>query len=809
MFILLAVGLIFNGIGFAQKKDANKPKIKKGAVVQVAGGTLVEWSKLPKIAFMPGQKRRMKPIMNFKNPKKLKRNHKDSTPDPVVQKDFKAGKGLSRDAMALTAGTDFAGMNLTANGAGWPPDTNGDVGPTYFIQTVNTSIGIYNKSTGSLVSATTFDAFFPSGVGAPCDNDNNGDPIVLYDRYNQRWFILDFSWSGSSGPSYYSIAASQTSNPTGSWWTYCFQADSTLMNDYPKCGVWHDGIYITANMFVFSGSYQHTKIWAVKTPDLYTGTLTSQSVTDSGSQAFSIMPATAKSPTGPPSSAPNYMYAMDASEFGGGAKDALYVWKYNVNWSTPASTTWTGPTEMVTAAFGLVATGAPQQGTSNTLDTLYGRLMNPANYWNFGTHESIVLSHLAETSSRRAMRWYEIRISGGNSSIYQQGTYSPDSTHRWMGSVAINKNGDIGMGYSASSSSMYPAIRYTGRKSTDALGTMPQGENTMVSGGGHQTSYTRWGDYSSIFVDPSDDETFWYTQEYYTSSGTNWQTRIGSFKITGGDPPASCDFDDAVDNAALTLTTSGDADWDCDTVTYYNDGDSAVSGTITHNQDSSLQFTHTFGSDECVEFYWKVSSESSYDYLRVYVDGALQDSISGEVGWVQKSVSVSSGSHTIKFTYDKDGSVSSGSDSGWIDQVEIVSCGGGGGWSGYYRFMNRSSGYAMDINGGSSYVRHYTYNGNTDKHWEIINVTGQWHRIMNRSSGFALDVGNTGNYVYQYTYNGNTDKHWDVIDLGTGYYRVDNRHRGNSLDINGGSSYVYHNAWNGGTDKQWQILSVL
>jgi hypothetical protein len=232
----------------------------------------------------------------------------------------------------MTAGTHFAGMNFSANGAGWPPDTNGDVGPTYFIQTVNTSIGIYNKSTGALVSATTFDSFFPSAVGAPCDNDNNGDPIVLYDRYNQRWFILDFAWSGSGGgASYYSIAASQTSNPTGSWWTYCLQADSSLMNDYPKCGVWHDGIYITANMFQWSGSFQHAKIWALRTPALYSGTLTSQNVTDSGSKAWSIMPTNAKSTTGPSTSAPNYMYAMDANEFTGGV-DALFV----------GNTTWIG-----------------------------------------------------------------------------------------------------------------------------------------------------------------------------------------------------------------------------------------------------------------------------------------------------------------------------------------------------------------------------------------------------------------------------------------------------------------------------------
>ena len=807
MFILVVTMLVGGTTLFSASKDEVKPYMIKGAEVEMVSGTLVHWKDLEKIDFskMP-KKRKARPVMNFENPRKLTNKTNDHLNDPVAQTGV-GKKGLEREALTVTAGSHFAGMNFSSNGAGWPPDTNGDAGPTYYIQTVNTSIGIYNKSTGALVSATTFDSFFPSSVGSPCDNDNNGDVIVLYDRYNQRWFILDFAWSGTSNGSFYSIAASQTSNPTGAWWTYCLRADNTLMNDYPKCGVWNNGIYITANMFSFSGSFQYAKIWAIKTPDLYSGTLTSQYVTDSGSKAFSIMPSNAKSPTGPASGSPNFMYAIDADEFTGGV-DALFVWKYSVNWTTPSLTSWTGPSQMNVAAYGLTGSGVPQPGTSTTLDSLYGRLMYPGNYWNFGTHESVVLCHLCEYSSRRAMRWYEVRINSSDvSSIYQQGTYSPDSTHRWMGSVAINANGDIGMGYSASSSSVYPSIRVTGRASADTLGTM-QSEVTMVSGTGSQTSTNRWGDYSSCFVDPSDNTTFWYTNEYYISTGTNWQTRIGTFTIGGGTSPPTCDLEDAVDNTSLTITTNGSANWACDESVYYYDGDSAKSGTITHNQTTNMQFTHTFGSDECVQFYWKVSSESGYDYLRVYVDDVLQDSIAGEVGWTQKSVSVSSGTHTIKFTYYKDGSVSSGSDAGWIDKVEIVSCGGSGtGWSGWYHFINRYSGYYLDVNSGSNYVYHFTDTGTSDKHWEIVNITGDWHRITNQYSGYSLDVASSGNYVYQYIYNGNTDKHWNIIDLGTGYYRIDNRLRGTSLDV-GSGSYVYHYTWNGNTDKQWQIVSA-
>jgi PKD repeat protein len=532
-----------------------KPKEKKGAIKITVNGTLVHWKNLKKIDFSQiSTKRKMKPIMNFQNPRTIKRQSTEA--DPAVQ--GPDTKGLMKGALMPATSSDFAGMSLSANGAGWPPDTCGDVGPNYYVQCVNTSIAIYNKSTGNLVSATTFDAFFGgTGIsGTPCDNDNNGDPIVLYDQYNQRWFILDFAWTGTSNGSWYSIAASKTSDPTGEWWQYAYHADNTLMNDYPKSGVWHDGIYTTANMFNFSTSqFQHVKVWAFKTPDIYTGTLTVQSLTDSSAQAWSLLPTNAKGSTA--STGPNYMYALDADEYGGSSIDAIYGWKYDVDWNNSANTTWTGPTTMATVAYGLTASGIPQSGTSVTLDSLYGRLMYPANYRNFGSHASVYVSHVAESGGKRVMRWYEIRINSGNSSIYQQGTYDPDSNHRWMGSVMGDKYGNIAMGYSVSSTAMKPAIRYAGRLSTDTLGTMGQGEASIIEGTGHQTSYTRWGDYSHLTIDPDDDETFWYTTEYYAASGTNWQTRIGSFKFSTTPFPPVANFS----GSPTTVTEGGSVDF--------------------------------------------------------------------------------------------------------------------------------------------------------------------------------------------------------------------------------------------------------
>lgn len=663
------------GIPLSAGSDSNgqKERVIKGAEVITIKGATIHWKDADKTPLdLRRSPRRMRPVLNFERNLPIVRQ--DNEADPVVQTSFTTdGQKLGRVRLMPSPLKNFEGMYQSAHGAGWPPDTTGDVGSTYFVQAVNTSIGIFRKSDGGLVSATTFNDFFSGSAvtGTPCDSSNNGDPIVLYDQYSQRWFILDFAWASSeTDGSWFSIAASKTSDPTGEWWLYAFRADTTLMNDYPKAGVWHDGIYITANMFQFSGSAQGARIWALKKPDIYNGTLTAQTVFDSSDAAWSILPANAKGTNAPLSTAPCYMYAMDASEYGTGHTDALYAWKYDVDWTNSSNTTWTGPSTMTAASFGLVATGASQPSTSQTLDTLYGRLMFSAMYRRFSTYEAVYLTHLAEYSSRRAVRWYEVRISSGTSSIYQQGTYSPDANHRFMGSIGADKNGNIALGYSVSSTSVYPSVRYAGRLAADTLGELSQGEATMVAGAGYQSGTNRWGDYSTMTIDPDDDETFWYTQEYYSASGTNWRTRIGAFKVTG--TIVTGGLKEAVDNDTLTLTSSGNADWTRVTDVYYYDSDSAKSGTITHSQTSSMETTVNYTVEKSVKFYWKVSSEASYDYLRFYVDGTLKDQIAGTVDWQQKSYNITAGSHTLKWTYYKDGSVSSGSDCGWVDKVEIA-----------------------------------------------------------------------------------------------------------------------------------------
>lgn len=549
---MMLAGLVAWEAGQQAEPVRTAPVVRRGAVVQTTQGSTRNWQDVNTV-----------PLNKRRGPRKFRLNNEfdRSFPpvrqlhqtDPVVQRQFRARPAA---VFPIDPVINFAGLNLSDHGGGWPPDTTGDIGPAHYVQAVNTSIGIYNKFTGQLISATTFNDFFEGGsvAGTPCDEDNNGDPLVLYDQYAGRWFILDFAWDDSeTDGSYYSVAVSKTADPTGEWWQYAMRADDTLMNDYPKAGIWQDGIYITANMFDFSaGTFQGVRIWALKKPDLYNGTLISQSVFDNSYYAWSILPANAKGAIPPPAGSPNCMFAFDADEWGYSPVDKLIMWKYAVDWDTPANTAWTGPSLLDPAAFLPMLTEIPQPGTARTLDSLGSRLMYPANYRNFGSHESVCLCQTVSAGGIAAPRWYEVRLAGGTPSIFQQGTYQPDSTHRWMGSVAGDHAGGIAVAYSASSGTVYPSIRYAGRQTSDAAGTLPLGETTGTAGGGSQSTYGRWGDYSTLSIDPADDATFWYTQEYYLENGLNWQTRILSFKLFP-DGSGDVNIDGSVNGTDLEL----------------------------------------------------------------------------------------------------------------------------------------------------------------------------------------------------------------------------------------------------------------
>ena len=449
----------------------------------------------------------------------LPRNLRDAVtaPDPVVQS---ADGPLAMPAASVS----FKGLYLQAWGAGWPPDTHGDVGPNHYVQAVNTSIGIYSK-TGTQLAAFTFDTLF-AGTGTPCDANNRGDPYVLYDAVSGRWIVTDFAWSSTSGPFYECIAVSKTADPvSGGWWFYGFVASSNALHDYPKLGVWADGIYMSANMFLNASSYNGVKVWAFNRDDLISGAPLRNVAFSLGTAYASLLPSNVRGAM-PPAGAPAYFASRTSS--------ALRLWKFSVNWANQASSTFTGPTSISVASYSTPSGRVPQK-SGERLDTLGDRLMSALQYRNIGGVESLWVNHtVAVGSTSTGVRWYEVRGMSGTPAVYQQGTYAPDTKYRWMGSLAVDKQGNMAVGYSVSSKQMFPAINYAGRLVGDALGQLAQGEATLIAGTGAQSGgYNRWGDYASMSVDPSNDCTFWFTTEYYETTGNNWQTRIGAFKYPG------------------------------------------------------------------------------------------------------------------------------------------------------------------------------------------------------------------------------------------------------------------------------------
>jgi hypothetical protein len=447
--------------------------------------------------------------------------------------------------VATTNGLNFNGVGDTSNTPAnpcncAPPDTEGVVGATQYVQWVNSAFAVYDKTTGAIASG------FPkagntlwSGFGGGCQTNNDGDPIVQYDKAAGRWVFTQFSVSTT--PFLQCVAVSTTSDATGTFNRYSFSYGNTQFNDYPKLGVWPDAYYTTYNIFNNGQTFAGAKVCAFDRGSMLAGAAATQQCFQLSTSFGSLLPSDVDGSIAPPAGTPNLLL-----NFG---TNALNLWKFHVDWANPANTTLTGPTSIPVAAFSAACNGGgtciPQPGTSNKLDSLADRLMYRLAYRHFADgHEALVVNHTVFISGNRkgqvdGVRWYELRnptggtMASGTPVVFQQGTYSPNSTSRWMGSIAMDKNGDIALGYSASSSSVFPSVRYTGRVPTDAAGTM-ESENTVFSGTASQTgSLHRWGDYSAMTVDPADDCTFWYTNEYLPATGSfNWSTRITNFKFT-------------------------------------------------------------------------------------------------------------------------------------------------------------------------------------------------------------------------------------------------------------------------------------
>jgi hypothetical protein len=481
-----------------------------------------------------------------------------SRPDPLASKSLQRNADGTSSRVAATAGLNFDGTgnpNYTITGA--PPDTVGAIGDTQYVQSVNQAFSVYDKTNGTKVYGPVNNQTLWSGFGGRCETDNDGDPIVMFDKAAHRWVISQFAVSAS--PYYQCIAVSTTADATGSYrrFSYSFGTD---FNDYGKAGVWPDGYYFTYNMFANGQTFSGAKVCAYDRVNMLSasGTPGAQQCFQLSTTYGGLQPADIDGNTAPPAGSPNYVMGFDDTALNG-----IFLWKFKVNWTTPSSSTFTGPTKITTASFTEACAGATcitQPGTTQKLDSLADRLMYRLAYRNFGSYESLLLNHSVDVSGHSGVRWYEVRSPNATPTLYQQGTFSPDTNHRWMGSIAQDKQGNIMLGYSTSGT-VKPSVRYTGRLVTDALGTM-QAETEMFAGTGVQTgsSLSRWGDYSNLTVDPVDDCTFWYTQEYIKANGAfNWSTRIGSFKFPGCGGVPTADFSASASPSSASVQQGNNA----------------------------------------------------------------------------------------------------------------------------------------------------------------------------------------------------------------------------------------------------------
>ncbi|MBK7938008.1 MAG: hypothetical protein IPJ82_13350 [Lewinellaceae bacterium] len=468
------------------------------------------------------------PLPEGKNPGKPPKKDNGNTAEAPSGESPEAGAapGISLPANIKS----FQGISATG---AVPPDVVGDVGPNHYIQMVNTDFAIYDKAGNLLVGPTPINSLW-AGFGGACETTNHGDPIVQYDPIADRWLMSQFAVPGGAAGFHECICISRTPDPVaGGWYRYDFA--TRAFPDYPKIGVWPDAYYMSTyegpNLGVFA--FDRNRMLAGLPAFYINFTIPSLSA---GRPQTRILPSDLDGATPPPAGSPNlFMRSVDGPLQGGG-EDRLEIFEFRANFVTPALSTFINTLNLATAPYDIEMCGPalprtciPQPGTTQTLDPLSNRLMRQLQYRNFGTYETLVANQTVDANGNdhAGIRWYELRRAGGAWSIHQQGTHSPDNAvHRWMGSMAMNGDGEMALGYSVSSRSVFPGIRYASRTASDPPGAL-SAETILMNGAGSQTGSSRWGDYSSMNVDPSDDCTFWYTTEYYdATSPVGWKTLI-------------------------------------------------------------------------------------------------------------------------------------------------------------------------------------------------------------------------------------------------------------------------------------------
>jgi len=455
--------------------------------------------------------------------------------DPLAEKGF----GLSSAFVSPKAAA--IGTEVDPDFRVAPPDTTGDVGPNHYVQWVNLRYAVYNLIRDTATKEITGFNLAPGfpkqgnvvwqGFGGPCEAFNDGDPIVQYDQLANRWVLTQFAVSAQ--PFTQCVAVSTSPDPTGTYNRYAYSYGRDF-NDYPKMGVWPDGYYITYNMFKNGRSFSGNRVCAFERDKMLTGASARQICAQTSTSFHSLEPSDLEGTTFPPLGTPNLLLSISTN--------SLQFWRFLVNWNNGKGTL-TGPTIIPGVSFNRACSGGaciPQPGTTQRLDSLADRLMYRLSYRKFSDHEALLINHSVATDGVSGIRWYELRNPSGSTMasatpfVFQQGTFAPTSDYRWMGSAAIDKTGGIAIGYNISNgTSIKPSIRYASRSPSDPPGALGNETDIIIGAGSQQATLSRWGDYSTLSVDPVDNCTMVFTSQFLPANGAfNWNTYIYSFKLS-------------------------------------------------------------------------------------------------------------------------------------------------------------------------------------------------------------------------------------------------------------------------------------
>ncbi len=553
--------------------------------------------------------------------------------DPVWQKQEGYTSAHANRAPLL----NFAGQDSPYSVS----DCNGAAGQNHYMQGINTTYAIWDKNGNQVVAPTDFNTLF-SGVDGASNND--GDPVVIYDDQADRWVCTEFS-GAYSNPDYMLIAVSTTSDPTGTWHRWSFDMPNGFP-DYDKLGVWRDGYYMACNN---SGG---DDIFVFERDVMLAGGTSPQMVAFSNSNrpnsGFHCIEPIDNDGVLAPAGTPGQFITINDDAWGG-SQDEIWMFELNVDWSNTGAATFSRTQTIATAPFdanfGSSWDNIAQQGTSQKVDAVPQILMFRAQYRNWGTSQSIVCAHSVDVddSDHAGIRWYELENTGSGWSIRQQGTYAPDANSRWIPSIAMDANHNIGLGYNVSSSSMYPGIRYCGQSALEnqnASGVMDIAEETVLDGTSSHTSDNRWADYAEMSVDPSDDATFWFTTEYANGESSK-STQIVSFQFQ---PAVVYDTDAGVTSIVSPVSDLNLSNAESVEVIVKNYGNNSISDVPVSyqiNGGSIVNETVTgpIASGETVNYIFSqnadLSAEASYEF-KIYT--GLTDDMNHNNDTVYKTI---------------------------------------------------------------------------------------------------------------------------------------------------------------------------